>query len=619
MKRTSLPGQAVRPVASRALVLAPHADDEIVGCGGLLAQLLGSGAAVTVFYLTDSSGGCESIEDRQEYRSRRRREAEAVAAKLGFSARFFDAPDGSLSSELDRLVPALCTLLGELRPDLVLTPAPTEATADHRAAFAALHRALGRAQGLDAAQVLAYEVNQPLHPDLLVDVSAELDVVRQAMEIYASQEERHPYLAAALGLRAYRALSLGPEVGGAEAYRRLTPLDLRTHSPARLLLDLGAAPRVELVDAAPSMTVVVRTCNRPTLLSEALASLARQSWRRAEVVVVNDGGRAPELPGDFPLTLRVVDLPHNRGRSGAANAGIAAATGDMVCFLDDDDLADPEHLETLACASRAAGVEIPYVDAAVVTYTLAADGWQELERRVPYSRDFDPDLLLLDNYIPFNTIAVPRRLLAEVGPLDEDLPFFEDWDLLIRLSRRVRFHHLPEVTCEYRHFSGGSQVFGSSPRERADFLRVKGEVIERHRGLLDAERLAGVVDRLRAETVSAEEEARRWRIDGPLALDRAARAEAGLAGLEGRWRELESSWQALQREVARLQAREAALHADLEQRDHHLAAQRLELERLLGSEAALYQEVARQEQLRQAMESTRAWRIHRWLEARRGR
>jgi LmbE family N-acetylglucosaminyl deacetylase len=619
MKQLPLPGHASRVVASRVLVLAPHADDEIVGCGGLLAQLLAAGAAVTVFYLTDSSGGTEAIDDRPAYRSRRRREAESVAARLGFAPKFFDAPDGSLHSELDRLVPTLCTILGELEPDLILAPAPTEATEDHRAAFAALSRALGQTPELAATRILAYEVNRPLQPDLLVDVSGELEVLRQAMADYSSQEERHPYLAAALGLRAYRALSLGPAVVGAEGYRELTPLDLRTHSPARLLLELGSAPRIELVDEVPSMSVVVRTCNRPTLLHEALASLSRQSWRRSEVVVVNDGGAAPQLPSDFPVALRLLDLPQNRGRSGAANAGITAATGDLVCFLDDDDLADPEHLETLARASRAAGVEVAYVDAAVVTYTLAAEGWQEVERRVPYSRDFDPDLLLVDNYIPFNTIAVPRRLLAEVGPLDESLPFFEDWELLIRLSRRVRFHHLAKVTCEYRHFSGGSQIFGSSPRERADFLRVKGEVIDRHRGLLDAERLAGVIDRLRAEAVSAHEEARRWQIDGPRALDRAARAEAGLAGLEERWRELEGSWQALQREVARLQAREATLAAELQQRDQQLAAQRLELERLLGSEAALYQEVARQEQLRHAMESTRAWRIHRWLEARRGR
>src|SRR5690606_14001801 len=57
MKQLPLPGHASRVVASRVLVLAPHADDEIVGCGGLLAQLLADGAAATVFYLTDSSGG----------------------------------------------------------------------------------------------------------------------------------------------------------------------------------------------------------------------------------------------------------------------------------------------------------------------------------------------------------------------------------------------------------------------------------------------------------------------------------------------------------------------------------------------------------------------------------
>jgi LmbE family N-acetylglucosaminyl deacetylase len=82
MKQLPLPGHASRVVASRVLVLAPHADDEIVGCGGLLAQLLAAGAAVTVFYLTDSSGGTEAIDDRPASRSRRRSEAESVAARV---------------------------------------------------------------------------------------------------------------------------------------------------------------------------------------------------------------------------------------------------------------------------------------------------------------------------------------------------------------------------------------------------------------------------------------------------------------------------------------------------------------------------------------------------------
>src|SRR4029453_9441288 len=100
----------------------------------------------------------------------------------------------------------------------------------------------------------------------------------------------------------------------------------------------------------------------------------------------------------------------------------------------------------------------------------ATSGWRQVERRLPYSRDFDPELLLGDNYIPLNTLLVPRQLLLAAGPLDPALPFFEDWDLLIRLSRLAPFHHHRQVTCEYRHFRGGRHLPRDRPRERAGSL-----------------------------------------------------------------------------------------------------------------------------------------------------
>ena len=72
---------------------------------------------------------------------------------------------------------------------------------------------------------------------------------------------------------------------------------------------------------------------------------------------------------------RRVELAENRGRAGAADAGVAAATGDYVAFLDDDDLAAPEHLATLVGLVGAAGVRVAYTDAAVGVY--------ELERATP--------------------------------------------------------------------------------------------------------------------------------------------------------------------------------------------------------------------------------------------
>src|SRR6185436_1904095 len=171
-------------------------------------------------------------------------------------------------------------------------------------------------------------------------------------------------------------------------------------------------------------------------------------------------------------------------------------------------LAAPEHLAALAAMVQTPGVRVAYSDAAVAVYELdeAAGRWVCRDRRLPYSRDFDPDVLLVDNYIPFNTLLIERGLFAEAGPFDPSLPFFEDWDFLIRLAAVTPFHHLARVTCEYRHFRGGGHhVFGERPRERADFLAVKARVLAKHAGRLRPETLARAVDTPRAELVAERE------------------------------------------------------------------------------------------------------------------
>src|SRR6185503_7635985 len=246
------------------------------------------------------------------------------------------------------------------------------ATGDHQAAFAALFRALSPLRpgdplhgSLAAAQVLLYEVNHPGYPDLLVDVTAELPRLERAMAAYPSQQERHDYLAAAVGLRRYRALSLPPTVVAAEAYTRLAMTDFTTRSASRLMRDLGGVPELLEVREGPLVSVVVRTCERPALLAEALASLAASTYRRVEVVLVVDGGGAAPVPEGFPFAVRRVDLIPRRGRAGAANAGVEAASGALLGFLDDDDLLEPEHLATLVGALGATGVRAAYSDAAV--------------------------------------------------------------------------------------------------------------------------------------------------------------------------------------------------------------------------------------------------------------
>lgn len=262
------PGQTTVVEAVPTLVLAPHFDDEVLGCGGLVAQLCRAGAPVHVLFLTDGSGGIEEIDDRASYAARRQGEAEKVIRLLGCAgAEVLGIRDGALAAGRAEAAAAIRRHLLEQRPGLLLVPSPLEVSEDHRAAFAALYDVLAsplkgaaggeiverggggetvatRAALADAVrglEVWLYEVNHPGYPDRLVDVSDCRATIEAAMAIYASQEERHPYLRAGLGLRQFRTHTLGPQVALVEGYRRLAATDFAARELAALVAEVGGS------------------------------------------------------------------------------------------------------------------------------------------------------------------------------------------------------------------------------------------------------------------------------------------------------------------------------------------------------------------------------------------
>jgi hypothetical protein len=476
-------------------------------------------------------------------------------------------PEGQLAERLDEIAAGLRSRLLDWAPDLLFVPEPGGTKEDTRAAFAAVHRLLSGIREHGESDVL-------------------------------------------LGLKVQLYTLDSPEP--------LTVEDFATRSLSQLVRALGGSPELAEVREGPRVSVVVRTRDRPQLLAEALASLAGGHYRRVEVVLVNDGGASPQLPADYPFPIIRVDWSESRGRAAAAEAGVNAATGEWIAFLDDDDLAAPEHLAVLAGLTAAAGLRVVYTDAAVAVYELdPEEGWSCRERRIPYSRDFDPDVLAVDNYIPFNTLLIERRLFAEAGPFDSSLPFFEDWDYLLRLAAITPFHHLARVTCEYRHFRGGGHhIFGERPRERADFLAVKARVIAKHSVHRSPEVLARAVDTLRAEAVQERE--------GRLQAQRDL--EASSATLHRELDELRRAHQGLSTERFLFEDRYHAANGQIEALRGVQHQLEVEIQRLYGQEQQLrdvvadqtahlgrtYAEIERLNQLIREMESTRAWRLHRW-------
>ncbi len=202
----------------------------------------------------------------------------------------------------------------------------------------------------------------------------------------------------------------------------------------------------------PLVSIIVRTCNRPDTLSEALQSIAAQSYRHLEVVLINDGGQTPDLDAvrkilaDVSLNYR--EMPITKGRPAAANEGLRAATGELVGFLDDDDLLNPSHVALLQKAGEEQQAAVVYSSVQAIHYDTEG---RLLAEGPLYDADFSASRLLFENYIPLNSLLFSRTALGD-ETFDEQLEYNEDWDILIRLSRKYDFYHLRTITAVYRLF-----------------------------------------------------------------------------------------------------------------------------------------------------------------------
>lgn len=208
----------------------------------------------------------------------------------------------------------------------------------------------------------------------------------------------------------------------------------------------------------PLVSIIIRSMDRATL-DAALASLAAQTYAKVEVVVVNAKGGLHRNLGDccgrFPLRLV------NQGgmpllRPQAANAGLDAACGDYLAFLDDDDAFDADHLSGLVAALQAQN------EMAVVYAGVRCIDRSDLEHKT--SRIFGAPLesaaqLLAGNFIPIHAPLFPRHLL-KLARFDESLATYEDWDFWLQLTQHAKFVYTHRVTATY--FTGGSS--GVSPQ-----------------------------------------------------------------------------------------------------------------------------------------------------------
>jgi len=554
---------------SPVLVLAPHPDDEVFGCGGAIVQSLGAGAEVRLVILTDGAAqGDPGI---------RRAEALEASTRLGLGEpEFWGLADRSLKPGDPNLAGRLRGLLVDMAPELILLPSPAEIHPDHRAVAVLVYSLIQSAvpgselqNALQSTRLATYEVSAVLRPNVLLDVSGEWETVLSAAQAYASQVDVHPYVEVMEGMAQSRRLTLPRAVQRAEAYHVVDPRYVRTHSAAEWAAAQGPNVGLEDADGAVEIDVVVRTRNRPHLLRQALDSIRAQLHPARKVIVVNDGGESvAELcsQNQEGLDLELIHFEESQGRAAAAQAGLDCAATSHVVFLDDDDLMYPDHLLVLARAV-ARGINAPYVDAVHGLWRMNHGGdLEQISRHRTFDGDFDGSLFGLVNHIPLPCVAIPRELAQELGGFDANLEMYEDWDLLLRLMARSSLVHIPRITCEYRVIEGSGGITGVNPPGSPVQLAALEEMWKRHGLLGDSRRLSEAVMSLVAARDRASEEARardeelvearglKSGLEGELSRVRAEGERLALKNeeLKNRCRELEAAKDGFKAEAERL-------------------------------------------------------------------
>jgi GT2 family glycosyltransferase len=260
------------------------------------------------------------------------------------------------------------------------------------------------------------------------------------------------------------------------AARRLDKLARLSTLPA----SAPAAARRRLTSDV-AVSVVVRTKNRPDTLRLALNSLANQTFRGFEVVLVNSGEPVDDVLGavDDHLRLEYVSPPEPLTLGEALNAALGQARGEFIAYLDDDDIVYPFHLASLMEKVPARRSEEAFVYSHF-SWAFVAGLGSNVPRMVARHRTppwrYDRDDLLIQNKPALNTWLHSRSVADRLGGFDPRMRVLEDWDFLLRATRELGLRSVPRETCEYRV----SLDFTSAMSRRPIALEAMSEIYARH-------------------------------------------------------------------------------------------------------------------------------------------
>jgi glycosyltransferase involved in cell wall biosynthesis len=203
------------------------------------------------------------------------------------------------------------------------------------------------------------------------------------------------------------------------------------------------------------ISVIVPVFNRADRIARSVGSLCHQSYRKLDIILVDDASSDDLEAAVAALAdprLRLIRRERNGGAGAARNTGVAAARSDWIAFHDSDDICVFDRIERLVRRAERLSEDHIGVYSASLFYTeISEEHFAQADAFLkphPYERralsgDAFPDTVR-QNFINLPTMLIRRTAFDAAGGFDERLRNNEDWDFTLRLTRQGRFAFLPE-------------------------------------------------------------------------------------------------------------------------------------------------------------------------------
>ncbi len=236
----------------------------------------------------------------------------------------------------------------------------------------------------------------------------------------------------------------------------------------------------------PMVSVVIPVYGGARFVADAIASVLSQSGDDVEVIAVDDASpdqSAAVVTSIGDERVRLIRHERNRGIAATRNTGLSAARGNLVAFLDQDDLWLPGRLQTQCavldrCAADGVGLVFGGVkrreanSRETLITKRVPERVHELDTRALLSR------LLADNFVVLGSALVRRSVLESAGGFDESIRGgADDFDMVLRLAEHCRFAYLPQALLVHRLHG---ENYTDSRRMTDESLAVIERVQQRH-------------------------------------------------------------------------------------------------------------------------------------------